>query len=133
METLFRNYSGGNYYEAAVPVSVSGQEVLIPYDATTFAPTGAQIYTGVAIANTDNYNQASIVCQAINSSGAVIPNAVTVPTLAVLGHWANYLFPALNGTRGTLDCVSNTDIAAIGLRFLGNNAFSSLPVTLRYQ
>jgi hypothetical protein len=58
----------------------------------------------------------------------VIPNAINVPVLNPLGHWADYLFPALNGVRGTIDCSSNNSIAGIGLRFIGTKAFSSLPV-----
>jgi hypothetical protein len=43
--------------------------------------------------------------------------------------WSNYLFPALAGQRGTIDCDSNTNIAATALRFIGTGgAFSSLPV-----
>ncbi len=44
------------------------------------------------------------------------------------GHWAGYLFPALTGKRGTIDCSAGTLIAATALRFIGTNAFSSLPV-----
>jgi hypothetical protein len=117
----------GTYYEAAVPSSSGAKEFLIPFDATTFAPTGAPFYTGLAVANLDS-STAAVTCTARDSSGAVIPNAVTVPALSPMGHWANYLFPALTGKRGTIDCSSNTNIAAIGLRFIGGNAFSSLPI-----
>ena len=50
-----------------------------------------------------------------------------MPTLAPLGHWAAYQFPLLTGQRGTIDCVSNTNVSATALRFLGS-ALSSLPV-----
>jgi hypothetical protein len=98
------------------------------FDTTTFAASGAQIYTGIAIANLDPLNAATVVCTARNSQGAVIPNALTVPVLNPTGHWASDLSAALAGLRGTLDCASNTKIGAIGLRFLGTNAMSSLPV-----
>ncbi len=129
IQALFRRLGSDNsYYEAAIPVSSSVNEFEIPFDATAFAATGAQIYTGIAIVNLDSANSANVVCTARDSLGNVIPNAVSVPVLNPFGHWANYLFPALTGQRGTLDCSSNTKIGSIGLRALGANAISSLPV-----
>ena len=129
---LFRNLApNGQYYEASVPEQSLGLEAIIPFDATTFSATGAQIYTGFALANIDPNFPANVTCAARNAAGTVIPNAITVPQIPASGHWANYLFPALNGLRGTIDCTSDRAISAVGLRFLGNNAFSSLPVTLR--
>ncbi len=59
------------------------------------------------------------------------PNAITVPALNTVGDTGpNYLFPALDGQRGTLDCSANTKIGAMGVRALGTNAISSLPVVL---
>jgi len=129
IQALFRSDVSGMYYEAAVPSSSGGKEFLIPFDATMFAPMNTPFYTGFAVANLDS-STATVSCVARDSSGAVIPNAVPVPTLNPLGHWANYLFPALTGKRGTIDCSSNTNIAAIALRFIGGNAFSSLPVVV---
>jgi hypothetical protein len=100
----------------------------MPFDATTFAPTGDQIYTGVAVVNADSAKSATVNCTATDPSGAVIPNALSIPTLPPGGHWANYLFPALMGKRGTLDCSASTSVGAIGLQFLGTNAFSTLTV-----
>jgi hypothetical protein len=129
VQTLFRRHgSDGSYYEAAVPASNGNHEFEIPFDATTLAENGAQLYTGIAIANMDSAITANVVCNARNSQGNLIPNAVVVPALNPLGHWANYLFPALTGLRGTLDCSSNTKIGSMGLRALGANAISSLPV-----
>jgi len=102
----------------------------MPFDATVFSDTGAQIFTGIAVSNMDTANSAKIVCTAKNDTGTVIANAVNVPVLAPFGHWAAYNFPALLGKRGLLDCTGTTTIAAIGLRFLGSNAFSSLTVDL---
>ena len=53
---------------------------------------------------------ATITCTARDANGNVIPNGVTVPQLSGLGHWGGYLFPALTGQRGTIDCVSTTNI-----------------------
>lgn len=129
IQALFRNNVNGAFYEAAVPSTVGSKEFLIPFDATTFSPTGQPLVTGFAIANLDS-TSANVICVARDPSGAVIPNAVTIPSLAPLGHWADYQFPALNGQRGTIDCVSNTRVSATALRFLGS-AFSSLPVVTK--
>jgi hypothetical protein len=126
VQALFRNNAAGTYYEAAVPSSVGGKEFLIPFDATTFAATKTQFYTGFAVANEDQA-AANITCTARTSAGAVIANAVPVPSLSPLGHWGNYQFPLLAGKRGTIDCVSDTNVAATALRFIGD-AFSSLSV-----
>ena len=129
IQALFRRLGSDNsYYEVAVPSSSGVSEFEIPFDATTLAANGAQIYTGIAVANLDQANPASVTCTARDSQGNIIPNAVSVPVLNPFGHWANYLFPALTGQRGTLDCASTTRIGSIGLRALGTNAISSLPV-----
>ena len=127
VQALFRNDAVGSYYEAAVPSSFGSREFVIPFDATTFDATGAQFYTGFAVANMDD-SVASVACIARDSDGVIIPNAVAVPALSPYGHWANYLFPALAGKRGLIDCSANANIAATALRFIGANAFSSLPV-----
>jgi len=128
VQSVFRNSANGTYYEAAVPASAGGTEFLIPFDATTFAGTSSPFYTGFAIANMSESYRASVSCTARESSGKVIPDAIVVPELSPLGHWANYLFPLLTGKRGMIDCKSNTNIAAIALRVIGNSAFTSLPV-----
>ena len=127
VQALFRNDSNGMYFEAAVPSSSGSHEFMLPFDATTFAGNGQPFYTGFAIANLDP-TSATVSCIARDSAGSVIANGVPVPALSPLGHWANYQFPALTGQRGTMDCSSNTNIAGIALRFIGTNAFSSLPV-----
>lgn len=100
----------------------------MPFDDTVFAADGSQIYTGLAIANLDSGTTANVSCVARDSTGTVIPDAVPSQSLNPLGHWAGYLFPPLAGLRGTLACTSNTQIGAIGIRSLGANALSSLPV-----
>jgi hypothetical protein len=129
IQALFRNAAvDGNYYEASVPPSNGGIEFAIPFDATVFPATGSQIFTGVAIANFDSAKTAHLTCTARDNTGKVIPNAISPPALNPSGHWADYRFPALNGSRGTLNCTSDTTVGMIGLRFLGYGAFSSLPV-----
>jgi hypothetical protein len=129
VQSLFRNASAdGHYYEASVASGPGASELVMPFDATTFAPTGAPIFTGVAIANMDGSRAANVTCTARDADGNVIPGAVSIPVLGPGGHWAGYQFPSLSGLRGTLDCASNTKIGVIGLRFLGAGAFSSLPV-----
>ena len=128
IQALFRNRSGSTYYEAAVPAYSGSKAFRIPFDASTFPPTGDALYTGFAIANLDPKNPAMVTCTARDYRGTTIPNAISVPVLNPLGHWANYLFPALTGARGTIECTSNNSIAGLGLRFIGVNAFSSLSV-----
>jgi hypothetical protein len=132
IQELFRNHGGnGSYYEAAVPAYPGSSGFRLAFDATTFTPTGDPTYVGFAVANLDAMSPAKVTCTALDDRGNVIPNAITVPQLRPLGHWANYLFPALTGARGTLDCSSNTTVSAIGLRFIGTNAFSSLPIVTK--
>ena len=116
VQALFRQDDNGAYYEAAVPSDSGSNEFLIPFDATTFAAAGVPFYTGFAIANMDQ-TPATITCTARSSNGSVISNGVQVPPLSPLGHWSNYLFPALAGQRGTIDCNSSTNIALPALRF----------------
>ena len=132
VQSLFRNRAlNGTYFEAAVPSTAGSNEFQIPFDATTFVPTGERLYTGFAIANMDPARVANIVCTARDSGGNVLPNALKPITLNPLGHYADYLFDNLTGRSGTIDCTSNTLIGAVALRFLGNNAFLSLPVILK--
>jgi sugar lactone lactonase YvrE len=120
------------FYEATVPSSAGAFEVEIGFDDTTFATTSAQIYTGIGIANLDTVATASVTCIAKDNNGAVISGAVPPLTLVPLGHGAGYQFPALYGKRGTLDCISNTRMGVIALRFLGSEAISTLPtITIR--
>lgn len=128
VHALFRNNTNGSYQEAAVPSAPAAHEILLPFDSTTFAATGQSFVTGIAIANLDT-SSAYITCTARDPNGAVIPSAVPVPLLAPLGHWSSFQFPALAGQRGTIDCLSNTNISATALRFIGTSGtFSSLPV-----
>jgi hypothetical protein len=73
-------------------------------------------------------NAAAVTCTARDSNGHPVSGAVSVPALSPLGHWGNYLFPLLVGLRGTLDCTSTTTVGAIGIRAIGTNAISTLPV-----
>jgi len=131
VQARFRSKAAdGNFYEAAVPLTQGSTRFGMPFDATVFTERGWQIYTGLAITNLDSAKSATITCTAKNDSGAIVASAVNVPVLAPMGHWAEYNFPSLVGKRGLLDCTSNTTVAAIGLRFLGTSAFSSLTVTL---
>ncbi len=101
---------------------------MIPFDATTFAPLGVPLATAFAIVNLDPNNAANVVCVARNQSGTSILNAVPVPPVSPLGHWANFDFPALVGIRGTIDCTANTIVTAVAFRFIGTTVFSTLPV-----
>ncbi len=128
-QVIFRRAaSSGAYYEASVPTGGGYSDFVIPFDATTFVPTGAPQYTGLAIVNLNPSGPAHVTCVARDESGTVIPDAITIPTLKPLGHYANYLFPALTGKRGTLECSADTLLSAIALHVIGTEAFSTLPV-----
>ena len=125
---LRRLGSDGSYYEAAIPAAIASTQIEVPFDATIFSGNNSQIYTGMAIVNSDPSNPAHVSCTARNSQGAVIGGAISVPQLNPLGQWQEYMFPAVQGERGTFQCTSNTAIGAIATRALGTNALSSLPV-----
>lgn len=127
VQGLFRSTLNNTHYEAAVESSTGGNAFELSFDATLFA-VGTPIYTGIAIANLDNQIQATISCKARDSSGMLIPNGIVIPVIPASGHWAGFQFPVLAGQRGTLDCVSTTTVAVIGLRFIGTDTFSSLRV-----
>jgi hypothetical protein len=129
VQAIFRSKGGdGNFYEAAVPATSGSARFAMPFDATTFRETGVPIYTGIAITNVSSTRVATVTCTTKDSSGATIQGAVYIQPLQPRGHWSGYFFPALTGKRGTLDCSADTTVAAIGLRFLGSSAFSSLMV-----
>ncbi len=129
--TFRRATPNGNFYEAAAPATEGYSGFIIPFDSSTFPSTGAPLYTGFAISNLNPIAAAHVACTARDHSGAVIPNAPTIPTLNPSGHYANYLSPVLTGKRGTLDCAADTLVAAIALRFIGTEAFSTLPVIVK--
>ena len=120
--------SHGEFFEAAVQSSAGSTEFVIPFDATTFAPLGVPLATAFAIVNLDPNITANVVCVARNQSGTSILNAVPVPPVSPLGHWANFNFPALVGIRGTIDCTANTIVTAVAFRFIGTTVFSTLPI-----
>jgi hypothetical protein len=125
---LRRLGSDGSYYEAAVPAEIASNEIEVPFDATIFSGNNSQIYTGLAIVNTDPANPATVNCTARDSGGTAINGAISVGQMAPLGQFAAYMFPAVEGQRGTFDCTSNTLIGAIATLALGTNALSTLPV-----
>jgi hypothetical protein len=128
VQGLFRSTLNKTHYEAAVESSPGSKAFELPFDATLFAP-GTPTYTGIAIANLDSQSPAAVSCTARDGLGVVIPGGVAIPVIPALGHWAGFQFPALTGQRGTLDCVSSTTVAVVGLRFIGTDTFSSLRVT----
>jgi hypothetical protein len=125
--TFRRRTTDGHFYEAAVPSSGGYSRFVMPFDVTTFAPAGAQLFTAFAVVNLDSSASAHFVCTARNQSGELIPNAVSIPALDPLGHYAAFNFPLLTG-QGTLDCSADTLVSAIGLRSIGGDAISTLPV-----
>jgi sugar lactone lactonase YvrE len=129
--TFRRAAPNGIFYEAAVPATGGYSAFIIPFDASTFPPTGGALYTGFAISNLNPIAAANVTCIARDQWGAVIPDAVTIPALSPSGHYAGYLFPPLTGKRGMLDCTADTLVSAIALRSIGTEAFSTLPVIVK--
>ena len=118
-------------YETTYNTTLGSYEALFGFDATVYAPTNTQIYTAIALANIDSANSGLVTCVVRDNTGTVIPNAITVPTLAPQGHWAAYQFPAITGKRGTIDCTSTTKMAPIALKFIGTDGLATLPVILK--
>jgi hypothetical protein len=125
--TFRRHTADGHFYEAAVPSSAGYSRFVMPFDVTTFAPNGAQMFTAFAVVNLNPSASAHFACTARDQSGVVIPDAITIPTLAPLGHYTAFNFPSLTG-RGTIDCSADTLVSAIGIRSIGGDAISTLPV-----
>ena len=125
--TFRRHTTDGHFYETAVPSSEGYSRFVMPFEVTTFAPNGAQLFTAFAVVNLNPSADAQFVCTARNQSGVLIPNAVSIPALGPLGHYTAFNFPLLTG-RGTLDCSADTLVSAIGLRAIGGDAISTLPV-----
>ena len=129
-QAIFRQATpNGTYYEAAVQTGEAYSHFLIPFDTTTFAPTGRPLDTAFAIVNLNPLGAANVVCSVRDASGALIPDTLTIPALKPLGHYAGFLLAPFTGKRGTLTCNSDTMVSAIALRFIGD-AFSTLPVIL---
>ena len=130
LHASFRRRTPANmFYEAAVPASQGYSAFIVPFDATTFTPTSAPMFLGLGIANLNPGETAQVACVARDHEGTPIPGGVLpIPPLPPLGHYSGFNYPALAGYRGTLECTANTLLSAIGLRFLGYEAFSTLPV-----
>jgi hypothetical protein len=125
--TFRRRTADGHFYEAAVPSSAGYSRFVMPFDVTTFAPAGTQLFTAFAVVNLNPSASAHFVCTARDQSGVPIPDAVSIPPLGPLGHYTAFNLPSLTG-RGTLDCSADTLVSAIGLRSIGGDAISTLPV-----
>ncbi len=91
---------------------------------------GKPLYTAFAIVHLNALGAANAARSARDPSGAVIPNAITIPALTPMGHYAAYVSGPLAGKRGTLECSSDTFVSAIALRLMGDEAISTLPVIL---
>jgi sugar lactone lactonase YvrE len=128
---LRRRTADGHFYGAAVPSSGGYSTFVVPFDATTFAPAGMPMFIGLAINNFNPSVAANVVCTARDQLGAILPNAISIPSLSPLGHYSDYKYPALTGKRGTLTCTADTLVSAIALRSIGSDAFSTLPVIVK--
>ena len=122
--------------QTSVLLSTSGTSFAMPFDSTAPASDPSTNYeNGLAIANTDSANPATITCQAYDSTGTAIGGSLAGPTIPPLGHTAFLLqqtppFSALpTDTRGQLVCTSTTAVSAVELRALGSQ-ISTMPVVV---
>ena len=124
-QAIFKSHVAGQQdSEAAVQIDLASRAFTVAFDNSN------GYFTGVAVANTDNLNPATIVATFHDATGAEIGAPVTVTTLKPLGHIAvllNQTLPASFGQRGTVQitCVSFCSIAGLGLRFNPAGPFTS--------
>jgi hypothetical protein len=133
-------------FEAAVPVSTGGTEILVPFDGTSFvngstAVTTLPYITGMALANLDAVNPAAVNCTILNVDGSSAGAAAAI-MLAPLGHTSLQLnaasgFAGVTQNIGALDCLTSSpssanppQVAVLGLRFLGVNGLTSFAPTI---
>jgi hypothetical protein len=132
LQAVFRRRTADStFYEAAVPTSAGYSSFIVPFDATTFAPTGVPMYTGFAIVNLNPSATAHIACTARDDLGTIVADAVSLPAVSALGHYTAFSFPALVGKRGTFDCTADTLVSALALRAIGGDGISTLPVIVK--
>lgn len=122
--------------QTSVQLSSAATNFTVPFDST--APPNApntNYVDGLAIANSDGSNQASITCRAYDSDGNTLGGSLTGLSIPPLGHTAFVLqqtapFTALPAdTRGQLVCTSTTTVSAVELRGLGAQV-STMPVVV---
>jgi|GEM_PF-60987 len=128
----FRRWTPADmFYEAAVHGARQASSFFsFPFDATVFVRARAQMFTGFAIANLNPTSDAQLTCVLRDSEGQLFAGWTLNLTVPVMGHWAGYYFPPLLGMRGQIECTANTLVAAVALRAIGSDAFSTLPVAL---
>jgi len=131
---LFRRRSGANeYYEGSIPLGTPSAAFTIPFDGTPFS-NGAPTLTGLALAN-PNGSTNTLTCSAYGATGALLQGNFQLASLKAQGHDSlerQNSAPAQGATskaRGILICRSSTPTGVLGLRFFGDAALSSLPVT----
>jgi hypothetical protein len=120
--------------QTSVQLSAPSTSFTMPFDSTAPPNAPSTPYVdGLAIANPDSANQASITCQAYDSNGSALGGSLTASVIPPLGHIAFLLqstapFTALPAnTRGQLVCTSTTSVSAVELRALGSQV-STMPV-----
>lgn len=139
-QAVFHRHTSNNAeYEAAVPVATGGTEFLVPFDATFYVngskPTTIPYITGMALANLDPSNSATISCSIFDPAGRSMGSGSPI-TIPPLGHTALQLnadsgFGNVSSKIGSLDCSSlGTSFAVLGLRFLGSNDVTSFAAIL---
>lgn len=112
--------------QTSVQLTTPSTSFTIGFDSTAVpGQTSTNYVDGIAIANADGDNQATITCQAYDVNGNAIGTELTGLTIPPLGHTEFLLqnmvpfntLPA--NTRGQLVCTSTTNVGVVELRAFG--------------
>lgn len=120
--------------QTSVLLGAPATSFTVPFDSTAPPNAPSTPYVdGLAIANTDPTNPASITCSAYDSNGTPLGGLLSGLSVPAAAHTAFLLqstppFTALPAnTRGQLVCKSTTTVSAVELRALGDQV-SIMPV-----
>jgi hypothetical protein len=136
-QAVFRRHApDGNYYEAAVPLTVAVSSFTLPYDGTSYVNSAggvvAPFVTGLALANPFQNSPAVVTCKAYDQNANPIGgNNLQLASLAGFQHTSFVVqntIPSLGRNSGVLVCSSTQPIGILDLRFFGTYALTSMPI-----
>jgi hypothetical protein len=120
--TIFRQTVAGRPdSEGTVIGTLSGNRIVVPFDHTQGR------VTGLAMANT-NPNQALNISLLFQfDTGGQATGSLTLPAHGHAAFSLTAMFPALVGTRGSVQFTpSSPDLAVLGLQFSPDGSFTSV-------
>jgi len=128
-----RQPGDGKSYQGSVPVTVPVASFGVPYDTTKDSTSGEFFVSGLAVANPDSAQSVTFVCTD-SVTGTIVPIGPASGLLG-FGHFPQVLSALSNPPRrGTLFCTASrpggapAPVGVLALSFLGNFAFSSVPI-----